>query len=422
MNDKFAESESETLFGGRQEPKQTTTISPVSLLHTQNRNRILTLYNRSVRDNKTTMTRIWLLLGLALQGNAFGPMAIGRGATTRTALSLSSSDETNQQVEALLEKARQMRAEAAALEGRSVEEVEQEAAEKRQRTKQAQEQADQARQERRAEAQLKTKVADGSFLVVPETFDDQVTVAKQAVEAAFRDGIDRQVVRFALLPQGEFLNQNDRQWPGGAMQMYREAAGPLTRELLRVVRTDDPQAFTKQPNVKSQDVWDFDGSALITAEAASGPEHDVQALVQPNTDTKYTKDIETIDKAMKNRLFLLVNPFWRNVESWGFNILAPNGKKLAQQAIFDRGFEETFVLLQKTVRGEDCIAMKVYPYDWQLYAYCESDYWPYREEIIHLGSTKEEPKSSDFGELLEQRDEFKMSKNMRQLQRMTRKE
>ena len=361
-----------------------------------------------------------LLLGLAWQGNGFCLLSHTQGTTVTALSSLSSSDDTSEQVEALLKKARQMRAEAAALEGRSVEEVEQEAAEKRQRTKQALEQADQVRQERRAEAQL-NKVTDGSFLAVPETFDDQVTLARQAVEKAFRDGIDRQVVRFALLPQGEFLNQNDRQWPGGAMQMYREAAGPLTRELLRVIRTNE-EAFSKQPVVKSQDVWDFDGSALITAEAASGPEHDVQALVQANTDTKYTKDIETIDKAMKNRLFLLVNPFWKDVESWGFNILAPNGKKLAQQVIFDRGFEETFCLLQKTVRGEDCIAMKVYPYDWQLYAYCESDYWPYREEIIHLGSSKKEPKSSDFGTLLEQRDEFKMSKNMRQLQRMSRKE
>ena len=342
----------------------------------------------------------------------------------RTLLSSSSSSsDVNDEVAALLEKARQMRAEAAALEGRSIEEVEQEAAEKRQRNKDAQAQAAQARQERRAKAEQErsAKVTDGSFLTVPETFDDQVGMAKQAVEKAFRDGINRQIVRFALLPEGEYLNQNDRQWPGGAMQMYREAAGPLTRELLRVVKTD-PEAFSKQPTVKSQDVWDFDGSALITAEATSGPEHDVQALVFPNTDTKYTKDIQTIDQAMKDRLFMLVNPFWRDIESWGFNILAPNGKKLAQEAIFDRGFQETFVLLQKSVRGEECIALKVYPYDWQLYAYCESDYWPYREEIIHLGSTKEEPKSSDFAVLLEQREEFKLSKNMRQLQRMTRKD
>lgn len=383
------------------------------------------------------MTRLLLLVGLSLlQGyDAFCPYNknhIVRTSSTSSSSSLlfstspsSSSSNENDQVAALLEKARQIRAEAAALEGRSVEEVEQEAVEKRQRTKQAQEDAAQARKER-AVAAKQAKVVDGSFLTVPETADDQVALAKQAVEKAFQDGITRQIVRFALVPEGEYLNQNDRQWPGGASQMYREAAGPMTRELLRVVKTDPERpALVKQPKVQSQDVWDFDGSALVTAEAANGPAHDVQALVQPNTDTKYTKDIQSISQAMKNRLFILVNPFWRDVESWGFNLLAPNAKKLAQEVIYsgeDGGFQETFVLLQKSVRGEDCIALKVYPYDWQLYAYCESDYWPYAQEIIYLGSTPDEPKSSEFGALMEKRDEFKMSKNMRQLQRMTRRD
>jgi len=381
------------------------------------------------------MIRVLLLLNLILQqGDSFAPstrhpstmLSVVKpfDVTTTTTTTLFSSTEQNDEVTALLERARKMRAEAAALEGRPVEELEQEAVEKRQRQRDAEAQLTLAREERRtevAEERATRPINDGKFLTVPETVDEQIVLAKQAVEKAFRDGIDRQIVRFALVPEGEYLNENDRQWPGGAMQMYREAAGPMTRELLRVIKTD-PEPLTKQSEVKSQDVWDFDGSALITAEAPSGAKYDVQALVQPNTDTKYTKDITAIDEAMKQRLFLLLNPFWKDIDSWGFNILAPNGKKLAQEAIFDRGFRETFVLLQKSVRGENCIAMKVYPYDWQLYAYCESDYWPYREEIIHLGSSKDEPKSSDFGALLEQREEFKMSKNMRQLQRMSRRD
>ncbi len=42
-----------------------------------------------------------------------------------------------------------------------------------------------------------------------------------------------------------------------------------------------------RPSIKTQDIWDFDGSALITAEAAQGPSGDVKALVFPNTDMKY---------------------------------------------------------------------------------------------------------------------------------------
>jgi hypothetical protein len=67
------------------------------------------------------------------------------------------------------------------------------------------------------------------------------------------------------------------------------------------------------------------------------------------------------------------------------------------------------------------VAIKAYPYDWQLFAYRESDEWPNSEYCVHLGSTEPEPKSEDFVKLLEQREEFKLTKNMRQMQRMMNK-
>ena len=163
------------------------------------------------------------------------------------------------------------------------------------------------------------------------------------------------------------------------------------------------------------------GSALITAEAASGPSGDVQALVFPNTDVKYLKDIAEIDTSFgKDRLFLLINPFWRNVESWGFNILQPKAKQKAQQTIFDNkygSYQETYVFSRFSVRGEDCVSLKVYPYDWQLFAYIE-DYSYGGRPIptpIRLGSTEQEPTSADFAKLLNEREEFKMNKTMRLL-------
>ena len=350
----------------------------------------------------------------------------------------------------LLERARKMREEIAELTGQTVEQVEQEAAAKKQKTADAAAKTAADRQERKSNksassSSISTSADAGRFLPVPETPDDQIWQAKAAVERAFAAGLTRQVVRFALVPKDETLNQQDRQWPGGAQQMYREAAGPLTRELLKQIRaptaaaattkkdnsdnntaqtaatTPDNSALTKQPNVISQDIWDFDGSALITAEHANAS-GDVQAMVQPNTDNKYTNDIGTIDRAMGDRLFLLINPFWRDLDSWGFNILAPGAKEKAAAAIFNRGFTETYCVLQKSVRGEDCVALKAYPYDWQLYAYAESDYWPFDQYSVHLGSTVHEPKSSDFSELLIQREEFKLSKNMRQVQRMMNKD
>ena len=81
---------------------------------------------------------------------------------------------------------------------------------------------------------------------------------------------------------------------------------------------------------------------------------------------------------------------------WGFNLLAAGAKEKAAAAIFDRGFQETYVVLQKSVRGEDCVAVKAYPYDWQLYAYAESEDWSKAEYSIHLGSTEEEPTPKHF--------------------------
>ena len=40
--------------------------------------------------------------------------------------------------------------------------------------------------------------------------------------------------------------------------------------------------------------------------------------------------------------------------------------------IFDRGFDETYVCMRFSVRGEDCVAIKAYPYDWQIFAYKEA--------------------------------------------------
>lgn len=328
--------------------------------------------------------------------------------------SMASSAED--EAKALMERVKKMREEIASLEGRSVSEVEKEAEEKSRLKRERLEKETAGRLERKNAP--KTKSTDGRFLTVPQVFDDQVQQAADAVKRAYADGISRQIVRFALLPEDEVLNDKDRLWPGGAQQMYREAAGPLTRSLLRSVGTTEDY---RRPNVTTQVIWDFDGTALVTAECPTGPAGDVQAMVFPNTDNKYTKDIETIDKDMKDRLFLLVNPFWRNVESWGFNILAPKGKEMAQEAIFDRGFQETYVLLQPSVRGEDCIALKAYPYDWQLYAYAENNFWPYDEIIVYLGTTKKEPTTAEFTELLNGRDEFKLSKNMRQMQRMLNK-
>jgi len=325
---------------------------------------------------------------------------------------------TEDDVQKLLEKARKLREEAASMSGKTLQEVEDEAKQK----KLAQERiVEKARVER--EQSNSSNRSSMQVLPVPDDANAQNQQAAAAVERAFKDGITRQTVRFALIGQAEAMSGDLNEFPGGAKQMYRECGRPLTESLLRELRItpkiinsiDENEQITslnKPPTVTAEEIWDFDGSALISTK-------DVKALVFPNTDVKYLKDIETIDTDVgPDGLFLLVNPFWRNVESWGFNILAPNAKKRAQEIIFDKGYEVTYAVLRFSVRGEDCVAIKSYPYDWQIYAYREDPSWFNQQIPIWLGKSEEEPTSSQVTELLNNRPEFKMSKNMRQMQRM----
>ncbi|CAB9498955.1 Domain of unknown function (DUF1995) [Seminavis robusta] len=324
----------------------------------------------------------------------------------------------------LREKAAQLRAEIAAMEGKTLQEVEDEAKQKKENIRLRREQQEEQRKQNRKEAAASRD--DGRFLQVPSTMDDMVRQASQSVERAFQDGQTRQTVRFALIRPDQYVNEVN-EWPGGAQEMSRESAKPLTQALLKQVHapTKATEEASRQqrlpPTVKEQDIWDFDGSALITAEAQAGANGDVQALVLPNTDTKYIKDIDSIDQAMGKRLFLLVNPFWRNLDSWGINILAPGAKKMAKEIIFDKGYNESYSLLRFSCRGEECVAVKAYPYDWQLFAYLEDDDnyvgGAAVERTIRLGSCKEEPSSALVTELLNERPEFQQTRTMRQFGR-----
>lgn len=74
---------------------------------------------------------------------------------------------------------------------------------------------------------------------------------------------------------------------------------------------------------KEQTLLEFDGSSLLTAENPTGALDDIQALLQPNTDKYYFETIKTIEDHFSDtpekskRLFLLMNPLWRDKSSWG---------------------------------------------------------------------------------------------------------
>lgn len=339
------------------------------------------------------------------------PVSIGRtrrSYASRVVLSMSDDE-----VQALLEKAKKLREEAAAISGKTLDEVELESKREKKLLEERQREMQTLQESRGDSARSSSRI-----IPVPENSQSMVQQAASAIERAFKDGKVRQTIRFALLTEVEEMSGEQNEWPGGAKQMFREAGCPLTEALLREVYVGSSRQSSLPSTVTTKDVWDFDGSAICRA-TSENSEADVVALIFPNTDAKYLKDIEAISKDVgPDRLFLLINPFWRNVDSFGFNILQPNGKKRAQEVVFDNGYDVTYAVLRFSARGEDCVAVKAYPYDWQMYAYREDPSWFNKQIPIWLGSSDEEPKSAQITELLNARPEFKMSKNMRQMQRM----
>ena len=119
--------------------------------------------------------------------------------------------------------------------------------------------------------------------------------------------------------------------------------------------------------ITNQILLDFDGSCLVTSEHPAGPIYDVQAVLQPNTDKYYSKLIKQIEEQFSDtpskpqRLFLLINPSWRNKDSWG---IFESSK--AQKDILDR-YEVTYCVDQFVVRGIKLSLLKEYNQPWAVF-------------------------------------------------------
>jgi len=233
-------------------------------------------------------------------------------------------------------------------------------------------------------------------------------------------------------------------WSGGPQETYR-TLGPIVRQLMQSVQTLPTFASgdgNLLPRITEQVLLDFDGSALLTAESPAGPLGDAQALVQPNTDKYYRNIMKSIQEQLPakrhtkksdksneadiksngddteteivNRLFLLVNPGWRDANSFGiFNA------QQAQKEIFDC-YPATDAMDQFVVRGQKCSLLKVWPHDWCIF-WSKMPYEQKKEsdknrdvEPEFLGSFSERPTYQVMDQLLQQALQQQKEKNMQQ--------
>ncbi|KAL7435569.1 hypothetical protein ACHAXM_004732 [Skeletonema potamos] len=238
---------------------------------------------------------------------------------------------------------------------------------------------------------------------LPNNPDDVIRQAAISITNAYESGVYLQTIRLPL-SQAIYGNKEegfvaDRAigWQGGPMETYRYLS-PMVYNLLPRIRTANNTAGLNV-KVNEQILLDFDGSSLQTSEHPAGALYDIQALLQPNTDGYYIKTIEAIEDQFcntnkidkPNRLFLLVNPAWRDKSSWGIF-----GAKKAQELILDR-YETTYAVDQFIMRGRQISLLKCWSSDWGLYANNDGDgkdkFMP--AELIARYATRPEYKDID---------------------------
>ncbi|KAL3782521.1 hypothetical protein ACHAWO_005296 [Cyclotella atomus] len=170
--------------------------------------------------------------------------------------------------------------------------------------------------------------AFSSELILPRNSEDIVRQAAKYISTAYQNGQNLQSIR---LPLSESMYSDTEEgfvadraigWQGGPQETLRYLS-PMASSLLKQIKmTDNTGGLAVK--VSEQSLLDFDGSTLQTSEHPAGAVYDIQALLQPNTDGYYLKTIESIEEQFSNtegkakRLFLLVNPAWRDKSSWGF--------------------------------------------------------------------------------------------------------
>jgi hypothetical protein len=200
--------------------------------------------------------------------------------------------------------------------------------------------------------------------------------AQSIVTAMFQHDIHRQTIR---LPLSESMYRNKAEgfvadraigWQGGPQETIRYLC-PLATRVLQEISTSrlHPALLGGLViSIQEQVLLDFDGSVLLTAEHPAGAKYDVQAILQPNTDEYYRKTIQTIEAQFSDtpgvatkRLFLIINPAWRNKESWSF---WEAGR--AEQEILNR-YETTYCIDQFVVRGSQISLLFEYGQEWAVF-------------------------------------------------------
>jgi len=246
----------------------------------------------------------------------------------------------------------------------------------------------------------KTRTTASERLASPLSFDDMVGQASRAMREAYEKGITRQIVR-VLLPRDptsgdlgvlyeknvELRNRNvllvppDESWQGGIMQLYR-AVSPTCEEILRRFSKNPGGIPPRIQEDRSVDESGVDGVGLWMTENQS-PADDVSCFVQPTQET--VDAVEKISKQAGDRLVVLLNPQWRNIDdaldtaSKSDGVFAGlasflGGKGNSLRRLEEMGYKSVFTLEGYICKGINVRLMQRLDSDWAVFAENESTY------------------------------------------------
>lgn len=248
-----------------------------------------------------------------------------------------------------------------------------------------------------SEDEREEKIQNPKPPTVPANEIEMLASCAKSVRAAFKDGNTRQKIRL-LMPREGTLAATDESWMGGIMQLFN-VCSPLTRNLLR--RLNDAAPQLKEQRLDESGV---DGISLWMAQYSNARE-DISAFVQPNTEIM--DSVAEVCKSAGPRLVLIVNPQWRETAD-GYDLLGSKdgllgkignflgGTAGARKEIKDLGFEDTYLIQQYVVRGDDCQIIKAYPYEnWVVYTTSDDG------QKVMLGEQAGRPTYQDIEQLLE---------------------
>merc|ERR1712071_398146 len=209
------------------------------------------------------------------------------------------------------------------------------------------------------------------------------------------------------LDENIILVPPDETWQGGIMQLYR-AATPTCSDILRKLGGDGRNSGGVPPRVvedRSIDESGVDGCGLLMSQSPSSSKEDISCFVQPTQEN--IDVIESISSRAGDRLVMLVNPQWRNIDDaldtasksggiFGSFASFLGGKGGVLKRLDDLQYENTFCIEGYVCKGGNIRLVKRFDSDWIVYAENDS-----LTDYVFVGSSKNRPTYKDCDKMLD---------------------